>query len=94
MIFKHRKIPRAQLKDMYKTLGIKYLELVCDMPVRWNSTDKMLNAFLKIEKAIRAVLAVQDWDKSVHAKMTPTEDDWSCLKELAIFFQLFSRPIV
>jgi hypothetical protein len=60
MIFKHQKTPCSQLKDMCKTLNILYLELVCDMLVRWNSTNKMLTAFLKMEKAIRAVLSVQD----------------------------------
>lgn len=94
LIFKGRKIPRQQLKDMCNTLRIPFLELVCDMPVRWNSTDKMLGAFLKMEKAIRAVLSVQEWDDSVRIYMTPSEEDWKLLKELAVFFQLFSRPTV
>ena len=65
MVFKNRKIPRAQLKAMCQTFNIPYLELVCDMPVGWNSSDMMPCAFLKMEKAIRAVLAHQDWDASV-----------------------------
>ena len=79
---------------MCKTLNIQFYELVCDMPVRWNLTDKLLTAFLKMEKAIRAVLNVQEWDESVRLHMTPTEEDWKLLKELSIFFQLFSRPTV
>ncbi|KAG4427139.1 hypothetical protein IFR05_017378, partial [Cadophora sp. M221] len=94
MIFKSRKVPRQQLKDMCNTLKIPFLELVCDIPVRWNSTNNMLTAFLKMEKAIRAVLSVQEWDEFVRQYMTPTEDDWKLLKELAIFFQLFLRSTV
>jgi hypothetical protein len=60
IIFKLRKLPREELKRMCKTLDIKYLDLMCDMPVRWNSTDKMIKAALRIEKAIRAVLLNQE----------------------------------
>jgi hypothetical protein len=56
IIFKLRKLPRDELKRMCKTLNIKYLDLIYDMLVRWNSTDKMIKAALRIEKAIRAVL--------------------------------------
>jgi hypothetical protein len=48
---------------------------MCDMPIRWNSTDKILAAGLYIEKAIRAVLTTQTWDKSVKENLTPTEED-------------------
>jgi hypothetical protein len=44
---------------MCATLGIKYIDLMCDMLIQWNSTDKMLNAGLKMEKAIKAVLTAQ-----------------------------------
>jgi hypothetical protein len=60
---------------MCNTLGIKYKELVCDMPIRWNSTDKMLRMGLEMEKAICTVLGIQDWDKSVKLNLTPTEED-------------------
>jgi hypothetical protein len=33
---------------------------MCDMPVRWNSTDKMLKAVLHLEKPIQRVLLNQD----------------------------------
>jgi hypothetical protein len=56
IIFKLRKLPRAQLKSMCATLGIKYRDLMYDMPIQWNSTDKMLTIGLYMEKAIKAVL--------------------------------------
>ena len=46
-----------------------------DMPVRWNSTDKIIKAALRIEKAIRAVLLNQESDQLVRTKLTPIEDD-------------------
>lgn len=75
-------------------MGVKYLELACDMPVRWNSTDKMLTTALKMEKPIRAVLLNQEWDPSVRANLTPTDEDWALLKEMSVFFDIFRRPIV
>ncbi len=48
---------------------------MCDMPVRWNSTDKMLIAGLYIEKAIKVVLTTQTWDKLVKENLTLTEED-------------------
>ena len=94
IIFKLRRLPRDELKRMCKTLDIKYLDLMCDMPIRWNSTDKMLQAALRMEKPIRAVLMNQEWDTSVREKLTPTETDWALLKEMAVFFDIFRRPIV
>ena len=47
-----------------------------------------------MEKAIRAVLAQQDWDKSVKAHLTPTDSDWSTLKEMSTFFKVFYKPTV
>jgi hypothetical protein len=38
---------------------------MCDMAVRWNSTDKMLKAVLHLENPIRRVLLNQDWDEAV-----------------------------
>lgn len=75
-------------------MGVKYLELACDMPVRWNSTDKMLTTALKMEKPIRAVLLNQEWDPSVRANLTPTDEDWALLKEMSVFFDIFRRPTV
>jgi zinc finger BED domain-containing protein 1 (E3 SUMO-protein ligase ZBED1) len=94
ILFKLRKVPRAELKAMCVAMKINYLDLVCDMPVRWNSTDKMVKAVLRMEPAIRAVLTAQQWDKSVRRWLTPTDEDWDTLKEMAIFFDIFSRPTV
>ena len=60
IIFKLRRLPRIQLKRMCNLLGIVYIDLMCDMPIRWNSTDKMLKATIRIEPAIRAVLVAQE----------------------------------
>jgi hypothetical protein len=67
---------------------------MCDMPIRWNSTDKMIKAMLRMEKAIRAVLTAQHWDESVRDNLTPTDEDWECLKEMAVFFDIFRRPTI
>jgi hypothetical protein len=94
IIFKLRRIPRAELKKECIHLGIKWKELMCDMPVRWNSTDKMLKAVLHLEKPIQRVLLNQDWDESVRTNLTLTDTDWACLKEIAVFFDIFRRPTV
>jgi hypothetical protein len=60
---------------MCATLGTKYKDLMCDMLIRWNLTDNMLSAGLYIEKAIKAVLTAQTWDKSVKENLAPTEED-------------------
>jgi hypothetical protein len=44
-----------------------------------------------MEPAIRAVLSIQEWDKSVKANLTPTNSDWDMLKEMAVFFNIFRR---
>ena len=94
ILFKLRKLPRKELKEMCKVLGISYIDLMCDMPVRWNSTDRMLGAALRMEKAIRAVLYNQEWDSSVRSKLTPTDDDWATLKEMSVFFDIFRKPTI
>jgi len=68
--------------------------MMCDMPVRWNSSDKMVKAALRMEMAIRAVLSSQKWDDSVRKNLTPTDEDWNTLKEMTIFFKVFSKPTV
>jgi hypothetical protein len=45
------------------------------MPIRWNSTDKIIKAILQMEKVIRAVLTVQHWDESIRDNLTPTDED-------------------
>lgn len=94
LIFKHRKVPRDQLKRTCRVLEIEFLELALDMPTRWNSTDRMLKAALQMKGAIRAVLIAQHWDESVRQYKTPTQDDWVTLEEMAIFFKLFRRPTI
>lgn len=79
---------------MCKALGISFVELVNDMPVRWGSTDKLVKAALKLEQAIRAVLYRQTWDPSVREHLTPTDADWDMLKEMSVFLDIFARPTV
>ena len=79
---------------MCKLYDIKYVDLMCDMPIRWNSTDKMIKAMLRIERAIRAVLREQQQDESVRTYLTLTDTDQECLKEMAIFFDIFRRPTI
>jgi hypothetical protein len=54
----------------------------------------MIKAMLRIEKAIRVVLIAQYWDESVRDNLTPTDEDWECLKEMAVFFDIFRRPTI
>lgn len=54
----------------------------------------MLKAILRMEPAIRMVLAAQTWDPSVREHLTPTDDDWAELKEVAVFFSLFNTPTI
>jgi hypothetical protein len=75
VIFRLRRLPRSQLKQACKDLGITWRELPLDMPVRWNSTDKFLKAMLYLEGAIRLVLRNQQWDKSVRDNLTLTDND-------------------
>ena len=48
---------------------------MCDMLIRWNLTDKILDIRLYIKKAIIAVLTAQTWDKSVKQNLTLIEED-------------------
>jgi hypothetical protein len=64
------------------------------MPVRWNSTAKLLKAALQLEGAIRRVLKDQQRDKSVRENLTPTDDDWEQLREMERFFNLFYKPTI
>src|SRR3984885_4843791 len=52
----------------------------------------MIKAMLRMERAIRTVLREQQWDESVRDNLTPTDEDWECLKEMAVFFDIFRRP--
>jgi hypothetical protein len=94
VIFRLRRLPRSQLKQACKDLGITWRELPLDMPVRWNSTDKFLKAMLYLEGAIRLVLRNQQWDKSVRDNLTLTDNDWEQLKEMERFFDLFRKPTI
>ena len=94
LIFRLRRLPRSELKAACKILGIDWRELLCDMPVRWNSTAKLLKAALQLEGAIRRVLKDQQWDKSVRENLTPTDDDWEQLREMERFFNLFYKPTI
>jgi hypothetical protein len=60
VLFKLRRLPRDELKRECIHLGIPWRELTMDMPVRWNSTDRMNKAMLHLERPIRAVLLRQD----------------------------------
>jgi hypothetical protein len=75
IIFKLCRIPRAELKKECIHLGIKWKELMYDMPVRWNSIDKMLKAVLYLEKPIQRVLLNQNWDESVCTNLTLIDTD-------------------
>jgi hypothetical protein len=79
---------------MCKTSGIDYIDLVCDMPIQWNSTDKLLKAIIRMEKFLHSVLMNQDWNSLVRRNLTSSEKDWALLKEIAVFFDVFRRPTI
>jgi hypothetical protein len=54
----------------------------------------MNKAMLHLERPIRAVLIRQDWDESVRENLTLTDADWACLKEMAVFFDIFRKPTI
>jgi hypothetical protein len=68
---------RAWLKAQCQAAGIKFRELQLDMPVRWNSSWTMLDIFLLLEKAIRAVLLLHchEMEKFVVDKLLLEEED-------------------
>jgi hypothetical protein len=45
--------------------GLKVQQLSLDMPVRWNSTYKMLEIATKLRVPITAICASQQWDISM-----------------------------
>jgi hypothetical protein len=55
---------------------------------------QMLKAGLRLEPALRAILANQQWDPSVKENLTPDNTDWALLKEMGIFFNIFRAPTV
>jgi hypothetical protein len=70
--------------------AIKPKALVLDMPVRWNSTYKMLEAALALQTPIIAVCATQTLDISM-PDVCLTGPDWLQLAELQEFL-IFFRP--
>ena len=67
---------------------------MCDMLIYQNLTDKILVARLYIKKAIKAILTIQTWDKLIKENLTLIKEDWDSLKEMAIFFNIFKKPII
>jgi hypothetical protein len=53
--FKHSRYWRALLDKQCRAHNLKSRKPKLDMPVRWGSTDEMLNTFLYLEQAVRAV---------------------------------------
>jgi len=58
---------RTLLERQLKISGIKPYLLTLDMPVRWNSTYKMINYIYMQEEAINAVCVSQQVDISVRS---------------------------
>ncbi|KAF8851610.1 hypothetical protein BDZ45DRAFT_766151 [Acephala macrosclerotiorum] len=51
-------------------------------------------ALIKIKKLLRTVLQFQEWNAFVREHLTPTNKDWTMLKQIAIFFNIFRRPTI
>lgn len=62
------------------------LKVLQDVPIRWNSTLKMLERFVHLENAIKTTIALSDdrWE-------TLTPEEWKICKELCIILKPFEQ---
>ena len=61
------------------------------MPVRWNSTHKMADTFIKLKVPIMALCASQNLDPSMRDILL-TNADWAILEKLRQLFEIFVKP--
>ena len=90
-IFRNRRAWKDALQSQCKAVGIMPIQLVLDMPVRWNSTYDMLSKALKLQGPITALCASQRFDLAVK-EIELSASDWTHLHDLVGFFQIFVRP--
>lgn len=90
-VFRNRRLWKEALQKQTMVAGLKVQQLSLDMPVRWNSTHKMLESAIKLQVPITAICASQQWDISMR-DIALNANDWSTIKELELFFVIFLRP--
>lgn len=90
-VFRNRRLWKDALQKQTMVAGLKVQQLSLDMPVRWNSTHKMLESAIKLQVPITAICASQQWDISMR-DIALNANDWSTIKELELFFVIFLRP--
>ncbi|KFY19337.1 hypothetical protein V493_08008 [Pseudogymnoascus sp. VKM F-4281 (FW-2241)] len=64
-VFRNRRLWKDALQKQTMVAGLKVQQLSLDMPVRWNSTYKMLETASKLRVPITAICASQQWDISM-----------------------------
>ena len=64
-VFKDRRAWRVALQRQTTAAGLQYRKLRLDMPIRWNSTLRMLNSALALQIPITAHCASQTLDLSM-----------------------------
>jgi hypothetical protein len=92
--FLHKRYWRVGLQNQCKAGGTKYDSAQLDMPVRWNSTHKMMESFLKLQAPITAFLNIAAPTDPVKAKLALSPGEWSAIHEIKTFFLIFVQPSV
>ena len=94
LIFRNRRILRALLIRICKSLGIKYRRVPLDQKTRWSSTERMIRIWRTLKQAIQSVQATQTFDTSLK-RLNLDDKDWESwmtshdsLKFLLVLLQL------
>jgi hypothetical protein len=90
-VFHNRRAWRDSLNAQAIAASIKPKALSLDMPVRWNSTYRMVDSALELQIPITAHCASQTLDMSMR-DIQLTSPDWLQLAELRELFLIFVRP--
>jgi hypothetical protein len=64
------------------------------MPVRWGSTDEMLEIFLYLEQVVRAVCLIQTSQDEITKRLILTDDQWNILCDIKQYFLIFTKLTV
>lgn len=82
--FKKSSKATVKLLAMQKQLNLPDFKLKQDCITRWNSTYEMLSRILRVQSAVRAVLAIENPDLNI---LSSTE--WSILEKAADILNIF-----
>ena len=78
---------RENLKTFCESYQVDYVELNLDMPVRWNSTFKMIQVALRLKKPLDALMR-----NSLKLSNFILEDaEWKLVEDMAKYLRPFSK---